>query len=338
MPWCNALSAKTRGWGTGQVAGLDSVNLKTLLGDVASGRLQLPRFQRDWKWDDDRIRRRFLWRDRSSNRASRIWLSGWCRTSCGCCFGGWCRRRRSYVRKVAAAVGRVTVRPWQRSSSWLPRAAPGGSCHRCSVRAGRRSTGASPNGPEPASGPGSTVSFSTNSVPAASWTGRGALSTPSASRPQGGPLTGPNPTDRGKLGSKTHLITDRNGLPLSLGISGANMHDSQGLEPLVRGIPPIRSRRGPRRRRPAKLHADKGYDYDHLRRWLRKRGIRHRIARRGIESSQRLGRHRWVVERTVSWLAGCRRLHRRCERKPEHFLAVVGIAATLICHRRPGKT
>lgn len=136
------------------------------------------------------------------------------------------------------------------------------------------------------------------------------------------------------MGSKIHLLTDRNGLPLSLGISGANMHDSQGLEPLVRGIPPIRSRRGPRRRRPAKLHADKGYDHDHLRRWLRKRGIRHRIARKGIESSQRLGRHRWVVERTVSWLAGCRRLHRRYERKAEHFLAFAGIAAALIRHRR----
>ena len=100
------------------------------------------------------------------------------------------------------------------------------------------------------------------------------------------------------------------------------MHDSLGLQPLVRGIPPIRSRRGPRRRRPAKLHADKGYDYDHLRRWLRERGI---IATAspasGIESSTRLGRHRWVVERTVSWLAGCRRLHRRYERKAEHFLA-----------------
>ncbi|GAA3500548.1 hypothetical protein GCM10019016_076540 [Streptomyces prasinosporus] len=150
-------------------------------------------------------------------------------------------------------------------------------------------------------------------------------------------MTGPNPTDRGKLGSKIHLICDRNGLPLSLGISGANMHDSQGLEPLVRGIPPIRSRRGPRRRKPAKLHADKGYDYDHLRRWLRERGIRHRIARKGIESSQRLGRHRWVVERTVSWLAGCRRLHRRYEHKAEHFLAFVGIAAALICHRRLGR-
>jgi transposase len=60
-------------------------------------------------------------------------------------------------------------------------------------------------------------------------------------------------------------------------------------------------------------------------------------SRRGIESSDRLGRHRWVVGRAVSWLSGCRRLHRRYERKPEHFLAFVGIAATLICHRRLAK-
>jgi transposase len=140
--------------------------------------------------------------------------------------------------------------------------------------------------------------------------------------------------DRGKYGSKIHLITERTGLPLSVGISGANMHDSQGLEPLVRGIPPIRSRRGPRRRKPGKLHGDKGYDYRHLRQWLRERGITHRLARRGVESSTRLGRHRWVVERSVAWLAGCRRLHRRYERKAEHFLAFAAIACTLIRYRR----
>jgi IS5 family transposase len=88
------------------------------------------------------------------------------------------------------------------------------------------------------------------------------------------------------------LITERTGLPLSVAISGANLHDSQALIPLVQGIPPIRSRRGGRRRKPDKLHADKGYDYFHLRRWLRQRGIQHRIARKGVESSQRLGRHR----------------------------------------------
>lgn len=152
--------------------------------------------------------------------------------------------------------------------------------------------------------------------------------------PEKGDLTGPNPVDRGKYGSKIHLITERSGLPISVGISGANLHDSQALMPLVKGIPPISSRRGRRRRKPGKLHADKGYDYTRLRRWLRARGITHRIARKGIESFQRLRRHRWTVERTMSWLAGCRRLHRRYERKADHFLAFTRIACTHICYRR----
>ncbi|BDH08690.1 hypothetical protein HEK131_59170 [Streptomyces seoulensis] len=150
-------------------------------------------------------------------------------------------------------------------------------------------------------------------------------------------MTGPNPTDRGKSGSKIHLIVDRNGLPLVVAISAANTHDSLALQPLIQSIPPVRSRRGRRRRRPGKLHGDKGYDYDHHRRWLRARGITPRIARRGTESSQRLGRHRWVVERTMSWLSGCRRLHRRYERKPEHFLAFTAIATSLINYRRLAK-
>ncbi|MFE5596913.1 IS5 family transposase [Streptomyces sp. NPDC056549] len=148
-----------------------------------------------------------------------------------------------------------------------------------------------------------------------------------------GALTGPNPTDRGKNGSKIHLVTDRFGLPVAVAISAANTHDSLALKPLVASTPPIRSRRGPRRRRPDKLHGEKGYDYPYLRRWLRSRGITPRIARRGIEASQRLGRHRWLIERTMSWLSGCLRLHRRYERKPEHFLAFTA-TTRLINYRR----
>nr|WP_244451828.1 IS5 family transposase [Streptomyces seoulensis] len=166
---------------------------------------------------------------------------------------------------------------------------------------------------------------------------RCAIDSVSGPRSQRGLLTGPNPTDRGKSGSKIHLIVDRNGLPLVVAISAANTHDSLALQPLIQSIPPVRSRRGRRRRRPGKLHGDKGYDYDHHRRWLRARGITPRIARRGTESSQRLGRHRWVVERTMSWLSGCRRLHRRYERKPEHFLAFTAIATSLINYRRLAK-
>ncbi|CAM5259630.1 IS5 family transposase IS1647 [Streptomyces xanthochromogenes] len=123
---------------------------------------------------------------------------------------------------------------------------------------------------------------------------------------KGGPLTGPNPTDRGKAGSKIHLIVDRNGLP----ISAANDHDSLALIPLMRGIPPIRSRFGPRRRRPAKLHGDKGYDYDHLRNWLRRRQIVPRIARRGTTRACpygfRSGRPRKWATPNMCWVSvGC---------------------------------
>lgn len=55
---------------------------------------------------------------------------------------------------------------------------------------------------------------------------------------------------------------------------------------------------GRARKRPAKLHADKGYDYKRCRAYLRRRGIASWIARRGVESSEKLGKHRWVVERT----------------------------------------
>src|SRR5688500_11531843 len=86
---------------------------------------------------------------------------------------------------------------------------------------------------------------------------------------KGGSLTGPNPVDRGKPGSKLHVLTDAGGLPLTVAVTAANTHNSLALMPLVQALPAVRSRRGPRRRRPAKLHADKGYDYDYLRAWLR---------------------------------------------------------------------
>jgi transposase len=116
-------------------------------------------------------------------------------------------------------------------------------------------------------------------------------------------------------------------LPLHVEISAANVNDHRLLEDVVDGITPVRQPLGRPRKRPGKLHGDKGYDYRHLRQWLRGRGITHRLALRGVESSTRLGRHRWVVERSVAWLAGCRRLHRRYERKAEHFLAFAAIAA-----------
>jgi hypothetical protein len=60
----------------------------------------------------------------------------------------------------------------------------------------------------------------------------------------------------------------------------------------------------------------KGYDYTCYRRWLHQRGITPRIARRGQEFKERLGRYRWVVEQTIGWLHRYRRLRIRYEAVP----------------------
>jgi transposase len=150
-------------------------------------------------------------------------------------------------------------------------------------------------------------------------------------------MTGPSPVDRGKPGSKIHVLSDRTGIPLSVALSAANANDAFALQPLVRAVPAIRSRRGPRRRKPAKLLADKAYDQADLRAWVRSRGIAVRIARKGIESADRLGRHRWVIERTMAWLTGYRRLTLRYERNASHFLGFLTLAATITCYKKFAK-
>jgi transposase len=121
---------------------------------------------------------------------------------------------------------------------------------------------------------------------------------------------------------------------LAVGLSAANTHDSMLLEPMVDAAPAVRGilgRPGRPRRRPTKLHGDKGYDYPRCRRALRRRGICPRIARRGTESSERLGRHRYVVERSLAWLVGYRRLQVRYERRADMLLGFLYLACSLIC-------
>jgi Transposase DDE domain len=97
------------------------------------------------------------------------------------------------------------------------------------------------------------------------------------------------------------LVCDGSGVPLSVVVTAANLNDTIMFQAVVADIPPIRTPAGRRRTRPAAVHADKGYDSRANRAWLRRRGIKARIARRQIESSTRLGRHRWKVERALSW-------------------------------------
>jgi IS5 family transposase len=145
---------------------------------------------------------------------------------------------------------------------------------------------------------------------------------------------GANPVDRGKPGSKLHLVCDGSGLPLTAAVTAANVADVTMLEAVVDDIPPVRTPSGRRRVRPDKVHSDKGYDSQANRAWLRRRGIRPRIARRGIESSARLGRHRWRVERSLPWLGCCRRLQLRWDRDSGRWFAFILLACAVVCFNR----
>jgi transposase len=169
-------------------------------------------------------------------------------------------------------------------------------------------------------------------VDAVDWS-RASVDSVSVRAKRGGEHTGPNPTDRGKLGSKYHFLVDRHGLPLAVQLTAANVHDTHLLEPLVDAVQPIRrpvGEPGRPRKRPAKLHADKAYASRQNREALRRRGIIPRIARPGIDSSQRLGRFRWVVERTQAWVVAFRKLAVRYDRHSATVLAFLHLACALI--------
>ncbi|MFF7756066.1 IS5 family transposase [Streptomyces sp. NPDC007971] len=153
-----------------------------------------------------------------------------------------------------------------------------------------------------------------------------------------GAHVGPSPVDRGRPGSKHHLIVDRHGTPLAVSLTGGNRHDITQLIPLLDAIPRIRGVRGPPRNRPRRLFADRGYDYDKYRHLLRKRGIRPLIARRGVAHGSGLGGTRWVVERTFAWLHQFKRLRVRYEQRADLHQGLLELACSIICLRRLRKS
>ncbi|WP_184567377.1 IS5 family transposase [Streptomyces paradoxus] len=147
-----------------------------------------------------------------------------------------------------------------------------------------------------------------------------------------GPKAGPAPGRRARPGSKHHVITDGQGIPLVVSLTGGNRNDVTQLLPLLDKIPPVAGVVGRPRRRPDMLFADRGYDHDKYRRLLRQRGIRPAIAERGQPHGTGLGTFRRVVERTISWLHGFRRLRIRWKRRADIHEAFLGLAACLITH------
>ena len=147
---------------------------------------------------------------------------------------------------------------------------------------------------------------------------------------------GRNPTDRGRNGSKRHLLVDQNGLPAAVVVVGANVHDSRLVTPTVQAgvIQPPATTASPRH-----LCLDKGYDYARVELEVVDLGYTPHIRRIGEEKHVGAGEEthparRWVVERTFAWLKGFRAIRTRYTCLGSNYLALVHFACALILGRR----
>ena len=140
--------------------------------------------------------------------------------------------------------------------------------------------------------------------------------------------------DRGKPGSKHPLITCGRGNPLAAKSTAANVNDISEFIPLVDAVPPVRGRRGRPRRRPAHVYGDRAYQSRSSRAELRRRKVKARVARPQDPHGSGLGRRRWVVERTISWMHQHRRLRVRYERRDDIHQAFLSIGCSVICFKQ----
>ena len=137
--------------------------------------------------------------------------------------------------------------------------------------------------------------------------------------------------DRAKKGSKHHVITASQGIPLATILTATNMNEFEELIPFVDHIPPIRRKLGQRRQKPDRIPRDRGYNSEPHRTKLRQRGIQPVLAKRNTEYGSGLGINRWVVERTLAWLHQFRRLRIRYERRDNIHEGFIAFAEAIIC-------
>ena len=120
-----------------------------------------------------------------------------------------------------------------------------------------------------------------------------------------------------KPGSKQHVLTDADGIPLTCSVTAANRHDLSEMAPLVNQLPEVAGKVGHPRRQPDALQGDLGSDSEPHRWGLRLMGIEPVLPEKGFDDDSGLGEPRWPVERTLSWLHQNRRLRIRSERRPD---------------------
>ncbi len=136
---------------------------------------------------------------------------------------------------------------------------------------------------------------------------------------RGGELTGPNPTDRGKAGTKYHVVVSTDGIPLAAVPSAANVHDTRLFPYLLRLAQVVCAAIG-------RLYADAGYDSAENRGLCLRDGIQPHIREVGEPHGSGLGSVRCVVEHGCAWLLANKRLDRRQDRQGRIILALLQAA------------
>ncbi len=153
----------------------------------------------------------------------------------------------------------------------------------------------------------------------------------------GGDEIGPNPTDRGKKGTKRSLLVEASGGPLAVVVAGANVHDAKLLDATLAAI--VVERPKPTDERPQHVCLDKGYDNPSGQAAVQKHRYVPHVRRIGEEKlderrEKRYPARRWVIERTLAWLSKCRALLVRYDKKASNFLALIQLACALLWYRR----
>lgn len=154
-----------------------------------------------------------------------------------------------------------------------------------------------------------------------------------------GKKTGPNPTDRGKDGTKRSVLTEAHGIPVSVAVDGANRHDMKMVRDTFENIQVERPK--PTKKEPQGICQDKGYDYDDVRELDHEFGFTAHIQSRGEEAKaikKKAGfkARRWVVERTHSWMNRFRRILVRWEKRADTYIAMLHFTCGLITWRATG--
>jgi transposase len=156
---------------------------------------------------------------------------------------------------------------------------------------------------------------------------------------KGGTSQAPTPPIAPSSATKRHVLTDGQGIPLGVTLTGANVHDKHMRGKTLDAVV-LKGSRGPRR--PKNLCLDKGYDYKQPEQEARARGVKLHIRRRGepVLTGPVRGKkpRRWVVEQTNSWHNNFRALRIRWERIADYYLGFVHLACALITFQAVGRS